>query len=89
MENNAHIDTKIVEIIRLNLNFPENQEIDDLTPLTDIISNSVEFIQIIVDIEDEFDIEFKNNELGFQSFSCVRDLIMKTRYIIDNTGTKR
>lgn len=86
MENDVQVSTKIIEIIRLNLNIAEDQEIGALTPLADIISGSVEFIQIIVDIEDEFDIEFGNEELSFQSFSCVGDLMEKTKYIIDNAN---
>lgn len=85
MKNESQIKIKIVEIIQQNLNLPEDREISDSTPLADIISNSVEFIQIIVDIEDEFAVEFKNDELGFQYFPYIGDLIMKTRRKIDNT----
>ena len=79
MDNESLIKTKIVEIIRQNLNLSEEQEIGESTPLADIISNSVEFIQIIIDIEDEFNIEFKNNELDFNFFPCIEDLVMKAR----------
>ena len=73
MKNESQIKIKIVEIIQQNLNLPEDREISDSTPLADIISNSVEFIQIIVDIEDEFAVEFKNDELGFQYFPYIGD----------------
>lgn len=86
MENEFQIKSKIMEIIRLNQNLAEDQEISDLTPLADIISNSVEFIQIIVDIEDEFAIEFKNDELNFQFFPYIQDLVSKTISKIDHTG---
>ena len=71
MKNESQIKIKIVEIIQQNLNLPEDREISDSTPLADIISNSVEFI--------------KNDELGFQYFPYIGDLIMKTRRKIDNT----
>ncbi len=75
-----------MKIIRLNLNLAEDQETGDSTPLADIISNSVKFIQIIVDIEDEFAIEFKNDELNFQFFPYIQDLVSKTRSKIDHAG---
>lgn len=87
MDNESQVKTKVLEIIQRNLNLTEERTIGDSTHLADIISNSVEFIQIIVDMEDEFNIEFKNDELGFQSFPCIGDLIMKTVSKIDNTYT--
>lgn len=86
MENEFQMKSKIMEIIRSNLNLAEDQEIGDSTPLADIISNSVEFIQIIVDIEDEFAIEFKNDELNFQFFPYIQDLVSKIRSKIDYAG---
>lgn len=53
---------KVKELIMELL--PAGTEIEDETLLKDAGINSLSFIKLIVSLEDEFDIEFEDSELG-------------------------
>ncbi|MGN1175048.1 MAG: phosphopantetheine-binding protein [Roseburia sp.] len=53
---------KVKELIKEML--PAGTEIDNETLLKDAGINSLSFIKLIVSLEDEFDIEFEDEELG-------------------------
>lgn len=53
---------KVKELIKEML--PAGTEIDNETLLKDAGINSLSFIKLIVSLEDEFDVEFEDEELG-------------------------
>ena len=43
--------------------------------LSDILSNSIEFVKLVVEIEEYFHITFENDDLDLERFTVVGDLI--------------
>ena len=61
---------KVREIILSILERSNNEEITSDTPL-DI--DSIEFVRIVVELEDEFEIEFQDFDLNINSFQKISD----------------
>lgn len=78
---NLDINEKILELIKMNSN---NKVIENSSEIIDIISNSLEFIKVIVAIEKAFDIEFEDEVLNAQSFQTVENIVeyVKTKVAI-------
>jgi acyl carrier protein len=49
--------------------------INEKTKLSEISLDSLSFIQLIVNLEDEFDIQFEDEELNIYDFKTVNDLV--------------
>ena len=79
------LSTKILEIISGNL---ENKIDSKQLSLDDDLSkyniNSLTYIKIIVALEEEFDIEFDDDELDIKSFKTIGDFVKYTVDLIDN-----
>lgn len=70
------IEKKIVQIVIENINMPKSMETIGLDmKLSDIGINSITFIKIIVAIENEFDIEFSDEDLNCDKFPDLECLI--------------
>lgn len=68
---------RLAEIIRKAVNLSDDVALDENTDLDQIDINSLNFLKIIVDIEDEFDIEFDDEELNFELFGTIHSIIEK------------
>lgn len=68
---------RLAEIIRKAVNLSDDVALDENTDLAQIDINSLNFLKIIVDIEDEFDIEFDDEELNFELFGTIHSIIEK------------
>ncbi|WP_054742428.1 phosphopantetheine-binding protein [Cellulosilyticum ruminicola] len=70
------IEKRTAEIILKHINnnglTPEQLLISDLRTLN---INSLNFIKIIVDIEEEFDVEFEDDKINYEMFGNITDLI--------------
>ena len=52
-----------------------NLQIESSAPLNSYITNSVEFVKVVVDIEEHYGITLTNEELDISNFGTVADLI--------------
>ena len=66
---------KINEVVGLNVKSTGEM-------LTDLNVNSLNFIEIVVKIEDEFSIEFEDDKLMYNSFATIDDLISYVKTLI-------
>ncbi len=70
------------QIIEIITNLTENEELKEhlkvSSDLTDIGLNSLFFIKLVVQLEDEFDIIFDDEKLDYKSFANLDEL---TRYV--------
>lgn len=66
---------KIIMVIldQLNVNLTIEQ-VTEGSRLEDIGINSLNFIQVIVALEDEFDVEFDDEELEISKFLTIQDI---------------
>ena len=69
---------KIIEIIR-NAGALEESDITSQTKLKDLSLDSLSFIEVIVNIEQEFDIEFEIDEAELVYWNTVGDIILKVK----------
>lgn len=76
------MEKKIIDVIQA---FANNKKIMIVrkTPLTDIIESSIEFINLVVVLEENFDFEFDDEKLLFEAYETIDDLI---QYIVIKTG---
>lgn len=72
---------KIIEIIKKGCALEE--EIFADTKLKDLSLDSLSFVETIVKIENEFNIEFDFEQLDISSWENVSDIILKTRELYD------
>ena len=56
---------------KMDIEFSTNVDLD--LQLVDI--NSIDFIEILVELEEAFEISFKDEELDFDKYSTVRDIV--------------
>ena len=67
---------RILKLLKENVSLEKIKKGVDLeTNLEEIGVSSVDFIKLIVGIENEFDIEFDDEHLSYEKFKTVRDLI--------------
>lgn len=75
---------KVVEIIKRHQDeLVIEKEITPETKFVEFGTNSISFIKIIVDVENEFDIEFDDEKLSTNDFQTVNDLC---NYISSSTN---
>ena len=75
---------KIIEIIRNACALEEN-DITLETKLQDLSLDSLSFIEAIVSIEQEFDIEFEDESLNIYEWKTVEEIIQYVEKIINGT----
>lgn len=70
------IEEKVVEILKDNCNV-KDIEVEKLSEISfnDLGINSLNFIKIIVELEDAFDIEFDDEQINYGLLNNLRDLI--------------
>lgn len=70
------IEEKVVEILKDNCNV-KDIEVKKLREISfnDLGINSLNFIKIIVELEDAFDIEFDDEQINYGLLNNLRDLI--------------
>ncbi len=87
MDNLFNVSDKIIQIIKESIS-QRNNRLDEpdieyvITPETslyDISVDSITFIQIIVNIEEAFSIEFDDEMLLYESFADVQSIIDYTK----------
>ncbi len=64
---------KIIEIVKKNLSY--SKDINKSNVLEDIGIDSLTFIKIIIEIENEFSFEFEDSAVSLYAFSTMQDLI--------------
>ena len=64
---------KVIELIKDNLALDEEVDID--TPLKSLSLDSLSFINLIVQIEENYDIDFSFDELDIKKWNNVNDFI--------------
>jgi acyl carrier protein len=83
---NKEIEAKVLETLRKHVGTeinPENIGLDD--NLAEAGLNSLKFIRIVVDLEEEFGFEFAEEDLvNFEKFNTLRNI---AAYIEDKAGT--
>lgn len=67
------VSERVSEIFKKNLEL--NKEIKQSEHLTELGLNSINYISIIVDLEDEFNIEFEEDYLLMEAFKTLQDMI--------------
>lgn len=72
MENSEN---KVIEIIKRAVNIPKETNLNLETPINNLQINSLNFLKIIVDIEEEYDIEFDDEELNFEEFNTIKAFV--------------
>lgn len=65
------------ELIGLYKKYMENGDIElsSNTKMTDIEINSVDYIKVIIDVENEFDFEFDDDDLSPDKFEVIKDMV--------------
>jgi len=74
-QNLSLLEQRIIEIIENNMESASNRQISLDTNLVDIAIYSVQLIQIIVEMEIEFEMEFDDNMLSRKSFEKIQDFV--------------
>ena len=64
---------KVIELIKDNLALDEEVDID--TPLKSLSLDSLSFINLIIEIEETYDIDFSFDELDIKKWNNVNDFI--------------
>lgn len=70
-----NIENRVIEIIKNAVNISDETTIISNTLINTLKINSLNFLKIIVDIEEEYDIEFDDEELNFDGFSTIKALV--------------
>lgn len=65
----------IIRIIKETLGIDKDREITGKTDISSLGINSLNFLRIIVEFEENFDVEFDDNELNFDYFSTIDSII--------------
>ncbi|KIQ80000.1 hypothetical protein RW25_26490 [Bacillus sp. L_1B0_8] len=80
--NNQFIEEKITQIVREVLE--TNDEINKQLELSELGMDSLASINLIVELEDAFDIVFNDNELLFENFSTIENIIKQIEKLQKN-----
>lgn len=70
------IEKKVIQVLENNSKL-KNIDVKNLDEITfnDLGVNSLNFIKIIVELEDAFDIEFDDNQINYGLLNNIRDLV--------------
>jgi acyl carrier protein len=84
----ANMENQIFEKVKTILNNQlsdrlDGKEISINDQLMDLDINSLAFIKIVVALEDEFDVEFQDEDLDISKFETVEDIV---KYIESETN---
>ncbi|PZD96816.1 acyl carrier protein [Paenibacillus sambharensis] len=71
MENQAAIEDKILQSLR---NVVNHVEFDKSSPLLELGIDSMTFIRLVVEIEEEFSIEIQDEDIVLDNFSYVENI---------------
>ena len=71
---------RALQVIQDNLTEKVDVKLED--NLQDLDINSITFIQIIVNLESEFDFEFEDEKLLFTEFPTIKDMV---DYVVSRT----
>lgn len=74
IQDKSVIFEKVCEFIKKTVDdYPTTIELN--TPLEEIAFNSIDFIKLLVFLEDEFEIEFEDDDLVLENYRTMEDLI--------------
>lgn len=68
------IESKIISIMKENMDFDASVSVSDRIESLGI--NSISFIKIVVQIETEFGFEFEDDDLNYNVFQTLKDLVV-------------
>lgn len=85
MENTIIVE-KVFQIIRQDVSKQNQIPLDVNTNLRDIQINSLNFLKIIVEIEEAFDIEFDEREIGFEFIGDIASIVDLINQKIESTN---
>lgn len=68
-----NIEKELKNIFKENLEI--SSEIESGKSISEYITNSIDFIKIIVGVETKFDIEFEDEDLQLERFQTINDII--------------
>ena len=77
------VETQLITIYQKYLK-GDNEILTLATNLNDMVINSVDYIKIIIDIENQFDMEFEDEALMPGNFETIHDMV---NYISNSIGT--
>ena len=78
-----NIQDEVRKIIAESLNIDSEILSNDIKLIDDLEVDSIAFIQLVVEAEDEFGIEFPDDKLDFSSFITVADIESTILKLID------
>ena len=70
-----NLEERIIKIFRKAVNISEDVVLTSDTMINTLEVNSLNFLKIIVEIEEEFAIEFEDEELNFYTFNSIKDIV--------------
>lgn len=65
----------VISIIKETISIDEGVDISSNTEISSLGINSLNFLKIIVEIEEAYDIEFDDNELNFDYFNTIESVV--------------
>ena len=71
---NEEVLNDIIEIIKAN----ESSDEKDITPdslIKDVISGSINFVKLMIELEDRYGLDFTNDEIKVDKYGKISDLI--------------
>lgn len=69
------IENKIIELISQKVDCDNKINLCSESPFDELHLNSIAFIQIVVEIENTFQIEFDDDHLSTEFFNSIKDLV--------------
>ncbi len=77
------IKERVIEVVKRNSMFNADNVSENSNIRRDHGIDSIKMVELVVDLEDEFDIEVDNCSLSFENFSTVELII---RYVMSKAG---
>lgn len=74
------IEERVYTIVRDILD--SSIEINGDTKFSELGINSLNYIKIVVSLEDEFEIEFADQDLDYSKYTCVADIVAYIKTIL-------
>jgi acyl carrier protein len=83
----SSIEERVIKIITGILEIQDSEEVIDINQsLINLRINSISMIKIIVDIENEFDVEFEDQDLDIDRFENLKSLVLYISDRLSNDG---
>ncbi len=80
------MEEKVINIIYQALQVESDVEITANTQLSDLLFDSIDFVQMVVSLENEFNFEFDDEKLILDQFSSVESVIEYVKSKLNHHG---